>query len=123
MALASLEEGLEDLKAGKFVIVVDDENRENEGDLVMAAECVTTDAVTEFGKPSVVDAAANLVYPLEGALMPQNVFPADVQWLTGNEGDVFEVRLEKPNALIRAFVSTARKMGTLLFSGVVTKAL
>ena len=45
MPLCSLEEALEDLKAGKFVIVVDDEQRENEGDLVMAAEKMTPDAV------------------------------------------------------------------------------
>ena len=45
MPLCSLEEALDDLKRGKFVIVVDDEGRENEGDLVMAAEMVTTDAV------------------------------------------------------------------------------
>jgi len=45
MPLCSLEEGLEELKAGRFLIVVDDENRENEGDLVMAAEMVTPEAV------------------------------------------------------------------------------
>ena len=45
MPLSSLEEALEDLKAGKILIVVDDEKRENEGDLVMAAEMVTPDAV------------------------------------------------------------------------------
>ncbi|HLF04698.1 MAG TPA: 3,4-dihydroxy-2-butanone-4-phosphate synthase, partial [Dehalococcoidia bacterium] len=45
MALCSLEEALQDLRAGKFVVVVDDENRENEGDLVMAAEKVTPEAV------------------------------------------------------------------------------
>ena len=41
----SVEEALEDLKSGKFVIVVDDEKRENEGDLVMFAEKVTPSAV------------------------------------------------------------------------------
>ena len=45
MPLCSLEEGLEEIKAGRFLIVVDDENRENEGDLVMAAEMVTPEAV------------------------------------------------------------------------------
>lgn len=45
MPLSSLEEAIADLQAGKFVIVVDDERRENEGDLVMAAEKVTPDAV------------------------------------------------------------------------------
>ena len=45
MPLCSLEEGLEELKAGRFLIVVDGENRENEGDLVMPAEMVTAEAV------------------------------------------------------------------------------
>jgi 3,4-dihydroxy 2-butanone 4-phosphate synthase/GTP cyclohydrolase II len=42
---ATIEEALEDLAAGRFVVVVDDEDRENEGDLVMAAEHVTPDAI------------------------------------------------------------------------------
>ena len=45
MPLCSVEEALEDLKAGKFVVVVDDEQRENEGDLVMAAQMITPKAV------------------------------------------------------------------------------
>ena len=43
--LSSIEEAIHDFKAGKFVIVVDDEDRENEGDLIMAAELATPDAV------------------------------------------------------------------------------
>ena len=43
--LATIEEALEDFKQGKFVVVVDDEDRENEGDLIMAAELVTPEAV------------------------------------------------------------------------------
>src|SRR3954449_13265922 len=42
---ASVEEALEDIASGRMVVVVDDEDRENEGDLVMAAECVTADAI------------------------------------------------------------------------------
>lgn len=43
--LATVEEAIQDFKDGKFVIVVDDEDRENEGDLIMAAELVTPEAV------------------------------------------------------------------------------
>src|SRR5204863_2136207 len=42
---ASIEEALEDIAQGKMVVVVDDEDRENEGDLVMAAQFVTPDAI------------------------------------------------------------------------------
>ena len=44
-ALASVEAAVEDIRAGKMVILVDDEDRENEGDLCMAAECVTPEAI------------------------------------------------------------------------------
>ena len=43
--LNTIEEALKDFKEGKFVIVVDDEDRENEGDLIMAAEKITPEAV------------------------------------------------------------------------------
>lgn len=43
--LNSIEEALEDFKAGKFLIVVDDEDRENEGDFIIAAEKITTEKV------------------------------------------------------------------------------
>src|SRR5688500_14647867 len=42
---ASIEEALAELRAGRFLIVVDDEDRENEGDLVIAAEMVTPQAI------------------------------------------------------------------------------
>ncbi len=45
MSLASCEELIEELRAGRMIILADDEDRENEGDLVMAAEWVTPEAV------------------------------------------------------------------------------
>ena len=46
MTLATIPEAVADFKAGKFVIVVDDEDRENEGDLVVAAQLVTPDHIS-----------------------------------------------------------------------------
>jgi 3,4-dihydroxy 2-butanone 4-phosphate synthase/GTP cyclohydrolase II len=43
--LNTIEEAIEDFREGKFVIVVDDEDRENEGDFIMAAEKITPEAV------------------------------------------------------------------------------
>ena len=43
--LNTIEEAIEDFKAGNFVIVVDDEDRENEGDLIIAAEKITSEKV------------------------------------------------------------------------------
>jgi 3,4-dihydroxy 2-butanone 4-phosphate synthase / GTP cyclohydrolase II len=45
VAFATIEEALEDIASGRMVVVVDDEDRENEGDLVMAAQFVTPDAI------------------------------------------------------------------------------
>lgn len=42
---SSVQQAFEDLRDGKFIILVDDENRENEGDLVMAAQKITPDAI------------------------------------------------------------------------------
>jgi len=42
---ASVEEAIEEIRAGRFVVVVDDEDRENEGDLTIAAQFVTPEAV------------------------------------------------------------------------------
>ncbi|MDY6893320.1 MAG: bifunctional 3,4-dihydroxy-2-butanone-4-phosphate synthase/GTP cyclohydrolase II [Chloroflexota bacterium] len=45
MVLATIPEAVEDIKAGKFLIIVDDEGRENEGDLAIAAEKITPEAI------------------------------------------------------------------------------
>lgn len=45
MAVSPIEEVIEDIKAGKMIILVDDEDRENEGDLTMAAESITPEAI------------------------------------------------------------------------------
>jgi 3,4-dihydroxy 2-butanone 4-phosphate synthase/GTP cyclohydrolase II len=45
MPFASIEQALADLRAGKMIVVVDDEDRENEGDLVCAAEAVTPEMI------------------------------------------------------------------------------
>jgi 3,4-dihydroxy 2-butanone 4-phosphate synthase/GTP cyclohydrolase II len=57
-----VEEALADLKAGRFLIVVDDEQRENEGDLVMPAEMVTAEAVNFL----VTHARGLLCMPISG---------------------------------------------------------
>jgi len=53
MGLSSIPEAIEDIKAGKSIIIVDDKDRENEGDLAVAAEKVTTEVInfmTKYGR-------------------------------------------------------------------------
>ena len=47
MSFATIEEAIEDIRKGRMVIVVDDPDRENEGDLTIAAEMVTPEIVEE----------------------------------------------------------------------------
>jgi len=50
MPVATIEEAIEDIRAGKMIILVDDEDRENEGDLCCAAEKVTPEAINFMAK-------------------------------------------------------------------------
>jgi 3,4-dihydroxy 2-butanone 4-phosphate synthase/GTP cyclohydrolase II len=47
---ATIEQAIEDIRQGRMVVVVDDENRENEGDLTMAAQFVTSEAINFMAK-------------------------------------------------------------------------
>ncbi len=50
MALAKIEDALQDFREGKFLIIVDDESRENEGDLAIASEKITPDGINFMAK-------------------------------------------------------------------------
>ena len=50
MSFATIEEAIEDIRAGRMVVVCDDEDRENEGDLTMAAQFVTPEAINFMAK-------------------------------------------------------------------------
>jgi 3,4-dihydroxy 2-butanone 4-phosphate synthase / GTP cyclohydrolase II len=71
MSLSNIEAALEDVKEGKFIIVVDDENRENEGDLVIAADKVDSEKINFMIKharglvcmPMTVERLAHLKIP------------------------------------------------------------
>ena len=72
MALSSVPDILDDIRAGKMVILMDDEDRENEGDLIIAAESVTPEIITFFSSeacglicmPITVERARQLQLPL-----------------------------------------------------------
>ena len=50
MPVAKIEDAIEEIRQGRMVILVDDEDRENEGDLTMAAEMVTPEAINFMAK-------------------------------------------------------------------------
>ncbi|MBP7067196.1 MAG: bifunctional 3,4-dihydroxy-2-butanone-4-phosphate synthase/GTP cyclohydrolase II [Methanothrix sp.] len=72
MPFCTVEEAIADIRAGRFIIILDDENRENEGDLMMAAEMVTPEAINfmaRFGRglicmPMIAERLRELDIPL-----------------------------------------------------------
>ncbi|MFQ5748387.1 MAG: 3,4-dihydroxy-2-butanone-4-phosphate synthase, partial [Planctomycetota bacterium] len=67
MPFASVETALEEIRAGKMLILVDDPRRENEGDLVLAAEKVTPEAINFMRK----EAGGLICMPLSGEIAEQ----------------------------------------------------
>ena len=91
MPLASLEEALEDIQQGKCLIVVDDERRENEGDLVMPAETVTPEAVNFM----VTHARGLLCMPIIGERLDELEMPLMVNGHnTASHGTAFTVSVD-----------------------------
>lgn len=63
------------------------------------------DVADRFAAPVEDEAArAAIAYPLNGAVMPQNVYPADVQWINGQPEDLFRITLSKPHARVVAYL-------------------
>jgi len=63
--LSSIDEILADMRAGKPVIIVDDEDRENEGDLIIAAECATPENINFMAK----EGRGLICLPMESAMI------------------------------------------------------
>ena len=89
-ALASIPEAIDDIKAGKFVIIVDDENRENEGDLGIAAEKATAEAINFMAK----HARGLICLPIVGQRLDELAIPPMVQENTSKFSTAFAVSIE-----------------------------
>ena len=90
MGLSSIPEAIEDIKAGKFVIIVDDEDRENEGDLVIAAEKVTTEAINFMTKY----ARGLICLPIKGERLDELKIPLMVMENTSKFCTAFTISIE-----------------------------
>ena len=89
--LNSIEDALKDFKAGKFVIVVDDEDRENEGDLIMAAEKITPEKVNFMLK----NARGVLCTPITLSRAAELDLPHQVSDNTSVLGTPFTITVDK----------------------------
>ncbi|SHK88784.1 bifunctional 3,4-dihydroxy-2-butanone-4-phosphate synthase/GTP cyclohydrolase II [Desulforamulus aeronauticus] len=86
----TIEEALEDIRAGKMVVVVDDEDRENEGDLVIAAEKATPEAINFMA----TYARGLVCMPIYGERLDELSLPAMVTNNTDPHGTAFTVSVD-----------------------------
>src|ERR1039457_5736044 len=109
MPLARIEDAIEDIKQGKMVILVDDEDRENEGDLTMAAEMVTPEAINfmaRFGR-------GLICLTLTAEKCDQLRLPLMVSSNTSSFGTAFTVSIEAKKGVTTG-ISAADRSHTIL---------
>lgn len=88
--LSTIEEAINDIRQGRMIIVVDDENRENEGDLILAAENITPEQVnflTKYGR-------GLICVPMPGERMQELELSPMVQFNTALHGTRFTVSVD-----------------------------
>ena len=93
MALSPIPEIIEEVKQGKFIIIVDDENRENEGDLAIAADMVTPDLINFMA----TNARGLICLPIVGKRLDELRIPPMVQENTSKFTTAFAVSIEAKN--------------------------
>ena len=95
MPFSPIEEVVEDIKSGKMVIVCDDEDRENEGDLTMAAEMVTPEDITFMA----VYGRGLICLPMAGEIVDRLEIPEMVQHNHSRMGTAFTASIEAKNGI------------------------
>ena len=91
--LANISEAIEDIRAGKFIIIVDDESRENEGDLAMAAEKATPEVINFMAKHG----RGLICLPIIGQRLDELGIPLMVTNNTSRYSTAFTVSIEAKN--------------------------
>jgi 3,4-dihydroxy 2-butanone 4-phosphate synthase/GTP cyclohydrolase II len=107
--IASIEAALEDLRAGKMVIVADDEDRENEGDLTIAAEKVTPEVINFMA----VHGRGLICLPMTGERLDELHIPLMVTENTSSYGTAFCVSIEAKSG-VSTGISAADRSRTVL---------
>src|SRR5215211_3158170 len=87
---SKVEEAIEEYKNGNVVIIVDDEDRENEGDLCMAAEFITPEAVTFMAR----EACGLICVPMLGSRLDELKLPMMVRENTSGFGTAFTITVD-----------------------------
>jgi len=125
MALSTIPEAIQDIKDGKFVIIVDNEDRENEGDLAIAAEKVTPEAINFMAKHG----RGLICMPITGQRLDELGIPMMVGQNTSRFTTAFTVSVEAKHRVstgisaadraqtVRTIIDPASKPGDLVYPG------
>ncbi|MBI4335015.1 MAG: bifunctional 3,4-dihydroxy-2-butanone-4-phosphate synthase/GTP cyclohydrolase II [Chloroflexi bacterium] len=108
MTLVSIPEAVKEIREGKFVIIVDDAGRENEGDLAIAAEKVTPQAINFMAK----HARGLICMPVSGKRLDELEIPLMVQDNTAKYRTAFTVSVEAKNK-VSTGISAADRAATV----------
>lgn len=106
---STIEEGIADIRAGRMIIVVDDESRENEGDLVMAASKATTEAINFM----ITHGRGLVCLPMEQKRLDALGIPPMVATNTSEQGTAFHVSIEAKGK-VSTGISPADRTATIL---------
>jgi 3,4-dihydroxy 2-butanone 4-phosphate synthase/GTP cyclohydrolase II len=109
MTVARIEDAIEDIRQGKMVILVDDEDRENEGDLTMAAEMITPEAINFMAKHG----RGLICLSLTAEKCEQLRLPPMVSSNTSSFGTAFTVSIEAKKGVTTG-ISAADRAHTIL---------
>ncbi len=109
MSLATIKEAAEDILSGKMIIIVDDEDRENEGDLVCAAEKVTPEIINFM----VTHARGLICLPLTEDRCDYLQLPPQTQENTSGFGTAFTISIEAKEGVTTG-ISAADRAKTIL---------
>ncbi len=106
---ASIEQAVEELRRGQFVVVVDDEDRENEGDLALAAEKVSPEAINFMAR----EGRGLICLALTEERCAELSLPLMVEENTSNFGTAFTVSIEA-RGRVTTGISAADRAATVL---------
>ncbi|MBW1771532.1 MAG: bifunctional 3,4-dihydroxy-2-butanone-4-phosphate synthase/GTP cyclohydrolase II [Deltaproteobacteria bacterium] len=109
MPISKIEDAIEDLRQGKIIIIVDDEDRENEGDLTIAAEKVTPEAINFMAKYG----RGLVCLALEPAIVERLKLPLMVHDNTSRFNTAFTVSVEARQGVTTG-ISAADRAHTIL---------
>lgn len=109
MSLATIEEAVEDVRGGKMIIIVDDEDRENEGDLVCAAEKVTPEIINFMA----VHGRGLICLPMTEERCDELQLPPQTSQNTSSMGTAFTISIEAREGVTTG-ISAADRARTIL---------